>query len=42
MMMFCGSIKNTLGTYIDKVEPRDNMFACAHICVEVDLEKGLP
>jgi hypothetical protein len=36
------SIGNTLGTYIDKVEPRDGMLACACICVEFDLEKGFP
>jgi hypothetical protein len=33
---------NTLGTYIDKEEPKDGMMACMQICVEVDLEKGLP
>jgi hypothetical protein len=31
-----------LGKYIDKVEHRDNMQSCTRICVEVDLEKGLP
>jgi hypothetical protein len=36
------SIGNTLGRYIDRAEPRDGMHACARICVEVDLEKGLP
>jgi hypothetical protein len=35
------SIDNTLGAYIDKVETRDGKFSCAHICVEVDMEKGL-
>jgi hypothetical protein len=36
------SIGNTLGKYIDRVEPKDGLQACAWICVEVDLEKGLP
>ena len=27
---------------MDKSEPKSLMFACARICVEVDLEKGLP
>jgi hypothetical protein len=35
-------IGNTLGCYIDRAEPKENIFSCARICVEVDLEKGLP
>jgi hypothetical protein len=31
-----------LGKYIDCVEPRDGLQACVRLCVEVDLEKGLP
>lgn len=36
------AIGNALGKYIDKAEPKGPLFACARICVEVDLEKGLP
>ena len=36
------TIGNTLGKYVDKSEPKAPMFSCARICVEVDLEKGLP
>jgi len=36
------SIRNSLGHYIDKVELKDGLQSCARICVEVDLEKGLP
>ena len=36
------NIGNSLGKYIDSTKPKGNMFACAQICVEVDLEKGLP
>jgi hypothetical protein len=36
------NIGNTLGKFIDRVEPKDGLQACARICVEVDLEKGLP
>ena len=35
-------IGNTLGKYVDKLDPKAPMFSCARICVEVDLEKGLP
>jgi hypothetical protein len=35
------SIGNALGKYIDKTNPKDQ-YACARICVEVDLEAGLP
>jgi len=36
------AIENAVGKYIDRCEPKDNMKACARICVEVDLGKGLP
>ena len=36
------AIGNVVGKYIDRCEPKDNMHACARICVEVDLGKGLP
>ena len=36
------AIKNSLGNYIDKVEPKGPLFSCAMIRMEVDLEKGLP
>jgi hypothetical protein len=36
------SIGDTLGIYIDREEPRSVLYSCARICVEVDLEKGLP
>lgn len=36
------AIGNTMGKYIDRCEPKDIMHACARICVEVDLGKGLP
>jgi hypothetical protein len=35
------SIGNTLGKYIDRAERKDQ-YSCARICVEVDLEVGLP
>ena len=35
------AIGNTLGKYIDKVEPKGPLFSCARICVKVDLDKGL-
>jgi hypothetical protein len=35
-------IGNILGRYIDKAYPKEGMFTCARICIEVDLEKGLP
>jgi len=31
-----------LGQFIDRVEQKIEMFACARIYVELDLEKGLP
>ena len=31
-----------MGKYVDKYEPKPPMFSCARICIEVDLEKGLP
>jgi hypothetical protein len=36
------SIGDVIGKYIDKEEPKPPMFACARICVKVDLEKGIP
>jgi len=36
------AIGNIVGKYIDRSEPKDNMQACARICVEVYLGKGLP
>ena len=36
------AIGNSLDKYIDKAEPKGPLFSCARICVEVDLEKGLP
>jgi hypothetical protein len=36
------SIGDTLGKFIDRDEPKSSMYSCARICVEVDLEKGLP
>ena len=35
------AIGNTLGKYIDRAERREQ-YTCARICVEVDLEDGLP
>lgn len=35
------AIGNAVGKYIDRYEPKENMHACARICVEVDLRKGL-
>ena len=35
------AIGNVLGNYIDMASPKDQ-YACARICVEVDLEGGLP
>ena len=35
------AIRNTLGKYIDKAHPKDN-YSCARICVELDMEVGLP
>lgn len=36
------AIGNAVGKYVDRSEPKENMYACARICVEVDLSKGLP
>lgn len=36
------AIGNAVGKYIDRCEPKNNMQACARICIEVDLGKGLP
>jgi len=35
-------IRNKLGHFLDSVEPKGDQFTCARICVEVNLEKGLP
>ena len=35
------AIGTALGNYIDVASPKDQ-YACARICVEVDLEAGLP
>ena len=35
------AIGNVLGKYIDMASPKDQ-YACARVCVEVDLEAGLP
>ena len=35
------TIGNALGKYIDMASTKDQ-YACARICVEVDLEVGLP
>ena len=35
------AIGNPLGNYIDKAKPKDPLFSCARINVEVHLEKGL-
>ena len=35
------AIEDALGNYIDMASPKDQ-YACARICVEVDLEAGLP
>lgn len=36
------TIGNAVGKYIDRRKPKDNTHAYIRICVEVDLEKGLP
>ena len=36
------AIGNSLGNYIDKAEPKCHFLSYTRICVEVDLEKGLP
>jgi hypothetical protein len=36
------NIGNALGRFIDRAEPQDGLQSCARICIEVDLEKGLP
>ena len=35
------AIGNGLGHYIDRADPKDQ-YSCARICVEVELETGLP
>jgi len=36
------NIGNTLGFYIDNTEPWDGMHTCVRICVELDIDKGIP
>jgi hypothetical protein len=36
------AIGNKLGRFLDSAEPKGDQFTCARICVEVNLEKGLP
>lgn len=36
------AIGNVVGKYIDRCEPKENIHACARICEEVDLGKGMP
>ena len=36
------NIGNALERFIDQVEPRNRLQSYARLCVEVDLEKGLP
>ena len=36
------AIGNSCGNDIDKAKPMGRLFSCAMICVEVDLENGLP
>jgi len=35
------AIGNAMSKYIDRCEPKDNMHACARICVELYLRKGI-
>jgi hypothetical protein len=35
-------IGNKLGRFLDRAEPKGDQFTCARICVEVNLDKGLP
>jgi hypothetical protein len=35
-------IGNKLGRFLDRAESKGDQFTCARICVEVNLEKGLP
>ena len=36
------NIGNTVERFIDRAKPRDGLQSCTCLCVEVDLEKGLP
>jgi hypothetical protein len=36
------SIKDSIKKYIDKSEPKSPVFSYARICMEVDLDKGIP
>jgi len=33
---------NSLGQYIDGAKPKENIFSCVRICIELDMEKGIP
>jgi hypothetical protein len=35
-------IGNSIGRYVYRVGPKENIFPCARICVEVDIEKQIP
>jgi hypothetical protein len=35
-------IGNKLGRFLDNAKPKEEQFTCARICVEVNLEEGLP
>jgi len=35
-------IGNKLGRFLESADPKGDQFTCARICVEVNLEKGLP
>ena len=35
-------IGNKLGHYLDSADPKGGQFRCYRICVEVNLEKGIP
>jgi hypothetical protein len=41
-MSLLKSIGDKVGCYITHSEPKNNIFTCARICVEMDFEKGLP
>jgi hypothetical protein len=36
------NISNVMGRFINRAEPQDGLQSCARLCVELDLEKGLP
>jgi hypothetical protein len=33
---------NKIGHYLDIEESKGNLFSCARICMQVDLDKGIP